>query len=272
MCTLPNGPIHRSASLGTQGDGHESERPNGGTAMPRVPHALAQHGAAGGSGQVGERNRVTKIPGCDAAILDIDGKSVIRLNLTRGAHAYLDDTPRNRDICRLNWHCNYQASRSGIHRLIACRVDLADGVRHPQYLHRVVSGAGKGQWVHAKDGNLLNCTAENLVLLDRSGWHKVRYRRNPTSSGYIGVTHVPSRGGTYGCHISLDDGKRKCLGWFHCAECAAYTYDAGTKELCELPRKRNNIPLDHPETCPVAAKARGKAHLRPHMLRTRLGV
>lgn len=98
-----------------------------------------------------------------------------------------------------------------------------------QYLHRLVTGAGRGQIVDHINGNRLDCRRANLRVGTRAQnlWNRGKARHN--TSGYKGVSFCKQTG-RWRAEIRAN---RKCqkLGRFQTAEAAARAYDAAARRL-----------------------------------------
>lgn len=99
--------------------------------------------------------------------------------------------------------------------------------RRTVYLHRLITGAKRGEHVDHIDGNGLNNSRSNLRLCTQSQNNANCYRANKT--GFRGVVKDPTRE-RYEARIWVN-GRRVRVGWFKTKEEAARARDRRAAEI-----------------------------------------
>lgn len=111
-----------------------------------------------------------------------------------------------------------------------------NGYHGSLYLHQLIMSAQLGQRIDHKDGNGLNCQADNMRFCTRS--QNAVNRHACGRSKYLGVSFVMStsyhRGKKYSYsrwEANIGSGKGRHIGKFYTEEEAAKAYDKKAKEL-----------------------------------------
>jgi len=168
-----------------------------------------------------------------------------KIPLSQGYTALVDDEDYE-ELNKHKWCANGNGNRNRIY--YAERGDYSSPKRKTIRMHRVVTGARKGQEVDHINGNTFDNRRENLRLCNHRG--NTRNRRPQKHKRFKGTfprkAITRARGGKpWSARIWVDE-KQKTLGVFITEEEAARAYDVAAKRhfgefaWLNFPREGNN--------------------------------
>lgn len=142
--------------------------------------------------------------------------------LTNGYKAIVNSSDY-RWLSKINWHARVaHTSRSGKKAIYAANNSGEGGNSKDIYMHRLITGAKRGQIVDHIDRNGLNNTRRNLRLLNKRTINGLNSSCSHSSSGFRGVHwHEAMNKWRARVHIS---GKEIVLGYFNSPKKASEAY------------------------------------------------